>query len=523
MNGPESELDAATTAAPQTEGDVGDGQTTLTKRPGGRTFAICAHHFGRALALGINPALAYLALACGSGGDNRTTAWGAEATARYDLMGLRRAQPAILTLEHADLVTPRGHGGRRNGRLLAAPLLNANGEPDLIWLPNRIIGTTPGDTSPLVVLRQAEGNVTLLALLLDIYRRCDLVAEGGVPPMDISARLKLISLGERAAWQVYGVGDAGWHYTPTPSPLARFLPTQADSEALLNMLASLHLIRRVGYVFDRAPEKGGEKVHPVCLSGEEDEVAYARAQHAAAVALLERTVNTDEKKAALRQRFDRFVAVGKHVTNPILVELIRPRWLADTSYHRRWLASLGNYGATAERDAARMLGHLSLPANVRDQGSINVGSRWDQGDNSERFTPSSLKGREEGEAAGKPAAAQPPDSIDPLDVVPDGKKPHAVPTEVLWEMAAIWNEICAKAGLPGCSEISPKRAAAMRARIRERWGQDPLRQWRAYCQTIVSKAFLRGENARGWRANFEWALQPSSPIEVQDGKYDDVQ
>lgn len=122
------------------------------------------------------------------------------------------------------------------------------------------------------------------------------------------------------------------------------------------------------------------------------------------------------------------------------------------------------------------------------------------------------------ESPGKPDDAQPPD---PLDEVAEGGKPHAVPAKVLWEMAAVWNEVCGGAGLPSCSELSPKRAKAMRARIKERWAKDPVNKWRAYCQAIVSKPFLRGENNRGWRANFEWALRPSSPIEIHEGKYDD--
>jgi hypothetical protein len=40
-------------------------------------FRIDKRLWAAACDLGINPAVAYLALACGTGGDNRTTAWSA--------------------------------------------------------------------------------------------------------------------------------------------------------------------------------------------------------------------------------------------------------------------------------------------------------------------------------------------------------------------------------------------------------------------------------------------------------------
>ncbi|MBU8540214.1 YdaU family protein [Falsiroseomonas tokyonensis] len=98
---------------------------------------------------------------------------------------------------------------------------------------------------------------------------------------------------------------------------------------------------------------------------------------------------------------------------------------------------------------------------------------------------------------------------------------QAIPLAVLQDMAAIWNEMAAGAGLPQCSELTAKRQASMRARIAERWKKDPLGKWRAYCQAIAAAPFLRGENDRSWRANIDWALRPGSPVAVAEGKYGD--
>jgi hypothetical protein len=42
---------------------------------------------------------------------------------------------------------------------------------------------------------------------------------------------------------------------------------------------------------------------------------------------------------------------------------------------------------------------------------------------------------------------------------------------------------------------------------------------RAVFTRINALAFCRGENDRGWRANFDWALKPTSIAKVLEGNY----
>ena len=75
------------------------------------------------------------------------------------------------------------------------------------------------------------------------------------------------------------------------------------------------------------------------------------------------------------------------------------------------------------------------------------------------------------------------------------------------------------AGLAQVSEISEARAKQLRARIRERWSKDPLAMWTRYLEAIAATPFLCGENERGWRADFDWAIRPSNVLKVAEGKY----
>ena len=116
-------------------------------------------------------------------------------------------------------------------------------------------------------------------------------------------------------------------------------------------------------------------------------------------------------------------------------------------------------------------------------------------------------------------SASPAEAGDPPP--PNGKvpKPPVVTDAVLWDMAVVWNEIAAPAGLPSVSELTPRRRQQLRARIAERWKKDPLGKWRTYVEAITASEFLRGGGSRGWRADFDWALQPKNVIAVAEGKY----
>lgn len=85
----------------------------------------------------------------------------------------------------------------------------------------------------------------------------------------------------------------------------------------------------------------------------------------------------------------------------------------------------------------------------------------------------------------------------------------------------IWNEEVANTPIAVCKKPTPARMSAIRARLREDFGQS-LDQWRAYVQRIVASDFLRGEaGAReGWRADIDFAIKASSCVKILEGKYD---
>lgn len=81
------------------------------------------------------------------------------------------------------------------------------------------------------------------------------------------------------------------------------------------------------------------------------------------------------------------------------------------------------------------------------------------------------------------------------------------------EVTEAWNKLN---GIPKCLSISEDRKRKLRVRLR-----DPFfaANWRAAMVKIQASAFCRGDNDRGWKASFDWFLQPDVCVKVMEGKY----
>jgi hypothetical protein len=75
-------------------------------------FAVDRRSWIKVCRLGVKEAIAYLVLACGTGGDNRTTSWSVKAVETYAGMGRHRAQQAIARLKEAGLIEQQKGGTR---------------------------------------------------------------------------------------------------------------------------------------------------------------------------------------------------------------------------------------------------------------------------------------------------------------------------------------------------------------------------------------------------------------------------
>jgi hypothetical protein len=89
--------------------------------------------------------------------------------------------------------------------------------------------------------------------------------------------------------------------------------------------------------------------------------------------------------------------------------------------------------------------------------------------------------------------------------------PTVTPAESL---QTLWNEVTTLP-IPRCRELHVTRRKYAEARLRDR-GLEGMRE----VFTIINGLpFCRGENDRNWRADFDWALKPTSIAKVLEGNY----
>jgi uncharacterized protein YdaU (DUF1376 family) len=84
------------------------------------------------------------------------------------------------------------------------------------------------------------------------------------------------------------------------------------------------------------------------------------------------------------------------------------------------------------------------------------------------------------------------------------------------EIVEAWNERMAPQGFPAVRRLTGTRLKHLKARLRE----NSIDDWQAAFAAMERSAFLKGENERGWRADFDFLLQPKSFTKLLEGSFD---
>jgi len=165
--------------------------STSTPRNGKGFFAVGTDTFHKAVDLGLNPACVFLTMARGTGPDDVTTSWSAQAAATR--LGVRwtAAKSAVQELKRAKLLSVTRESTKPQYTLVK--------KGDAIILPNSLIDGASGELPPLRRVRQMQDPLTL-RLLIDLYAATDLPAWGGIDPSIVRAEYDIERVGERGAF-----------------------------------------------------------------------------------------------------------------------------------------------------------------------------------------------------------------------------------------------------------------------------------------------------------------------------------
>jgi hypothetical protein len=194
---------------------------------------------------GINPATAYLVQACGTGADNRTTAWSTNAVEEYTPIARSRAKAAITRLLETHASKQISGGRHPRYKLTPAheipeivkaartwddpddffaddPPNPVSKDPQWIWLPNEIVTSTGavGELPPIALVHNS-GDPMLLRLLVDLYDAQNLVDNGGISfRRGVWQEYSRVEIGLYAEFIIYGFLLTGTSWVNTKSDVA---------------------------------------------------------------------------------------------------------------------------------------------------------------------------------------------------------------------------------------------------------------------------------------------------------------
>jgi uncharacterized protein YdaU (DUF1376 family) len=104
-------------------------------------------------------------------------------------------------------------------------------------------------------------------------------------------------------------------------------------------------------------------------------------------------------------------------------------------------------------------------------------------------------------------------------IAPSNEGVSAEPTEkplTKREVMDAWEQRMVPLGFPRIAKMTGDRERKLRARLKD----STLEEWQRAMDALERSSFCRGENDRGWRADFDFLLQPKSFTGLLEGKYD---
>lgn len=84
------------------------------------------------------------------------------------------------------------------------------------------------------------------------------------------------------------------------------------------------------------------------------------------------------------------------------------------------------------------------------------------------------------------------------------------------EVLEAWQTRMVPQGFPPIRKMTGQRERQLRARLKD----STIDEWMQAMSALERSAFCRGENDRGWRADFDFLLQPKSFTKLLEGAYD---
>lgn len=342
------------------------GSKSTPKSPSGKSdrgnfFAVDRRAWNQVCTLGMNAAVAYLVLARGTGGDNRTTKWSTNAIEQYTGISRSRAKAAIQTLEVTGIVhrVSEQKSSRPMYKLVAAHEITGteghlplNGrqepKPEWIWLPNALIDGTSPEHAPVELVRQT-GSIISLQLLVNLYGSQNLDENGGIHFRELRQDYTRHQIGRHGSYIIWGFSSPD---TRTACPSAPFIlpltvhknegqeqeKAWVEFSKCLQRLEALGLLETVIHLVE-SDDENGEIIHAIARpgTGTKEEQGIGRAALRASRTL----ISPHQLAQAQAQNIEFMAPVRAHIEGVQAVGISRLFHKPRTAKTKSFLAKKG--------------------------------------------------------------------------------------------------------------------------------------------------------------------------------------
>jgi hypothetical protein len=306
-------------------------------------FAIGLAEWRQACELGLNPAVAFLVLACGTGRDNQTSKWSATAVYKYSGIRWERGGQAIEQLLNAGLLT------LAEGSTKKFPRYKLKISEDRIWLPKSIVESVAEEKPAIHRLRETQ-DAMLLRLFVELYHAQNLAADGGISRAVYCRKYTKEIVRDFGSIVYLGFEkDERLWLTPGNPVVAPHLELDGADRfktfgKRMRTLMEMGFVQEASYLFESESDDA-EILFP--LSGPEPE-------ETGLYALANEVVETSVAGgSALLDNYSYIVPVYRHMEAAALYGIFRMRFRAHTSNTGAWYASIKDKSDSA-RNMFRM-------------------------------------------------------------------------------------------------------------------------------------------------------------------------
>ena len=367
-------------------------------------FAVDRRSWSRVCKITVGHAAAYLVLARGTGADNMTTSWSANAIETYTGISRANSKAYIEDLVRFGIITkslrtptlPKyvlnrsSDIGDISDHVHWVPKGEVLEKPEMIWLPNSIVDGLGREIAPTELLRQTQ-NLDAMRLFVNLYFEHRLDVHGGVDWRISTGELVKFSrekITDNAQYSLWGFLQEGYPGGGSPSfwydhlgktehlkgdQRKKLIDDRSNSYfASLRMLQSLGLIEIVPHLIE-GDEDTSEIICPIPFkSGEPGEQEIHASAMRAADALM-----PDWAKAKAKT-FPIVVPVLNHFQSVTVIGIIRMKYRPQTEATAQWLSNADKWEMMAmnfEKIAEKALktNANSKACDIKDISRIHQG------------------------------------------------------------------------------------------------------------------------------------------------------